>query len=160
MSRSEEGQNYSFTISNLPLFEKGDPRQYSTWINLQHNSSDPDSSYRGMEHGQRVFPGYFWSGPTIFAFHEAIGFSRKNSRGEKIRINPFPIPRNKSMINFIDKLRLQCLIFDDLNKNLGLEVLNKTEMDSLIGARTKIRGYENCWTHWGRKDFGFLYTPE
>ena len=42
---------------------------------------------------------------------------------------------------------------------LHLEVLNKTTMDGFIGARTSLRGYDNCWHHWGKKDLSYLYTP-
>ncbi len=114
-----------------------------------------------MEHDKRKFKPIIWSAPAIFGFYEAMSFVRKSGGKAQLRINPFPIPRDEVMIKFIDDLRLRSLILrKDENGRPFLDVLNKSHMDRIIGARTILRGYENCWTHFGKKDFSFLYTPE
>mgnify|MGYP001563947639 FL=1 len=160
-SRDEEGKSYETHLFNLPMHFKGDPKQYSDWINIEHNSNDLDSCYRGGAHGQRKFPGVFWSASTIFAFYEAMDFVTKIEKSKKFKINPFPIPRREVDIKYIDDLRLRSLIVQkNPDGKLHFNVLNKTEIDSMIGARTVLRKYENCWTHWGKKDLSFLYTPK
>lgn len=157
-SRTEEGKDYEFTLMRLPMHRIGDKRQYSDWINMSHNSSDPDASYRGGEHDKRALPIYVWSASTIFSFYDAMKFVRKHPEWKQFRINPFPIPTDREMVNFIDALRLRSFILDE-NGGLHLSVLNKTEIDKMIGARTILRGYDRCWHHWGRKDLGYLYAP-
>lgn len=159
-SRTEEGEFYEFTLFKLPMHKRGDPKQFSDWINIGHNSPDPDASYRGLEHDKREFPIDVWSASTIFSFYMSMGFVKKGKWKKQFRINPFPIPTNREAIQFIDDLRLRSLI---LHRNeegrLFLNPLNKTEIDEDIGARTKLRRYDNCWFHWGKKDLSYLYTP-
>ena len=133
--------------------------QFSDWINILHNSSDPDTSYRGGEHEQRVHPICLWSASTIFSFYDAMLFVKKHKEWKQFRINPFPIPTNEVMIDYIDDLRLRSLILEDREGKLHLSILNKHEMDKQIGARTILRGYDNCWHHWGKKDVSYLYQP-
>lgn len=159
-SRTEEDENYEFTLFRLPMHRRGDIRQYSNWINIGHNSQDPDASYRGLEHDEREHPVIFWSASTIFSFHDAMRFVSEYPEWRQFRINPFPIPTNREMIDFIDNLRLRSLVIDRCDQGLHLRVLNKTEMDKFIGARTIMRGYDNCWHHWGKKDLSYLYKPE
>ncbi|MEK6926407.1 MAG: hypothetical protein AABW50_03970 [Nanoarchaeota archaeon] len=159
-SRDEDGIFYGpFDVFGLPMFKRGDIEQYSGWINLDHNSNDPDASYRGSKHRQRKFGGVFWSASTIFAFYNAMTFVKKLRDKEQFRINPFPIPANGESIGFIDKLRLQSLIFHRGEKGFVLDSLNKSEMDKIIGARTILRGYDSCWVHWGKMDLSYLYQP-
>jgi len=152
-------ETYSFTLSRLPIHARGDLVQHSDWMNLGHNSSDPDASYRGIEHDQREQPPILFSAPTIFAFYEAMGFVGKQPGGKQFRINPFPIPTDNTMIDFVDGLRLRTLILDD-NGRVSATSLNKTEIDGIIGARTIMRGYRSCWHHWQKKDLSFLYRPD
>lgn len=157
-SRDESHNHYDVDLLNLPMFKSEDPSQYSGWINIEHKSTDPDASFRGGMHDKMEFPGIFWSASTIFAFYEALGFVKKSGNPRKFRINPFPIPRSERDMKFIDDLRLNSLIFAENDEGvLELRVLNKTEIDAQIGARTVLRGYQNIWTHWGNKDFDFLY---
>ncbi len=159
-SRTEEGKVYEYTLARLPMHKKGDIRQFSDWINISHNSSDPDASYRGEEHEKRVAPICFWSASTIFSFYDAMVFVRKNPEWKQFRINPFPIPVDENMINYIDNLRLQSLILEETEQGLRLESLDKTEIDKSLGARTILRGYDNCWYHWDKRDLSFLYRPK
>ncbi|MEK6918203.1 MAG: hypothetical protein AABW51_04615 [Nanoarchaeota archaeon] len=160
-SRSEEGREYEFTLFNLPIFEKDDPKQYSDWINIGHTSNDPDSNYRGLGHDKRRFEPIIWSAPAIFGFYKAMSFVRELGEEVQFRINPFPIPRDEKMIRFIDNLRLSSLIIrKDKDRRPRFDVLNKSHMDRTIGAKTVLERYENCWTHFGKKDFSFLYTPK
>lgn len=160
-----EVDEYPFTLSRLPIHKAGDLRQYSEWINIGHNSPDPDASYRGLAHEKRKNPLVFWSATPVFAFYEAMLFVEKHPEakrfGKKFRINPFAIPGNEKMIDFIDKLRLRSLIFHEYEgkkeRGLRLDVLNKTEIDRVLGARTIERGYDNCWFHWGKRDLSYLY---
>lgn len=156
-SRTEEGREYEFTLFRLPMHRRGEIEQFSDWINISHNSSDPDTSYRGGGHEQRVHPICLWSASTIFSFYDAMLFVKKHKEWKQFRINPFPIPTDEVMIDYIDDLRLRSLILDDRDGKLHLSVLNKHEMDKQIGARTILRGYDNCWHHWGRKDHSYLY---
>ena len=156
-SRTEEGKYFEFTLSRLPMHKRGDLRQFSDWINLSHNSADPDASYRGEEHEKRKNPVVFWSASTIFSFYEAMAFVSKHPGWKQFRINPFSIPTNEEMADYIDNLRLRSLILDENDGKLNLEVLNKTEIDKMSGARTILRGYDNCWHHWGKKNLGYLY---
>jgi len=158
-SRTEEGEKYEFTLTRLPMHKRGDIRQYSDWINLGHDSADPDASYRGEEHERRKHPVCFWSASTIFSFYDAMSFVRQHPRWMQFRINPFPIPTNEKMIDFVDKLRLKSLILNEENGKLKLEILSKTVIDEVIGART-ILSYDNCWHHWGKKNLSYLYRPQ
>ncbi len=158
-SKTEENKKYEFTLFRLPMHYKGDIRQFSDWINISHNSSDADASYRGGEHEKRKFPVYIWSATSIFAFYEAMVFVSKNPEWRQFKINPFPIPTNKEMMNFIDKLRLRSLILRQEGERKYLTPLNKTEIDKIIGARTIARSYDSCWHHWGKRDLGYLYNP-
>jgi len=160
-SRTEEEKIYEFTLSRLPMHSKNDQRQYSDWINISHNSSDPDASYRGEEHEKRAFPLCVWSAPAIFSFYNAMSFVAAHPEWKQFRINPFPIPACEKAIDFIDYLRLKSFILtrDKASGNLILDVLNKAEIEKIIGARTVLRGYENCWHHWGKKDLSYLYKP-
>mgnify|MGYP006285596191 CR=1 FL=1 len=158
-SRTEKGKVYEYTLSNLPIHRQGDPSQFSDWINIEHNSNDPDSSYRGLEHEQRTHSPLVWSASTVFGFYEAMAFMKKHSKGKQFKINPFGIPY-EDMINFIDDLRLRSLIMSlDDEGNRIFSVLNKSEMDKIIGSRTILSGYDQCWYHWGKKDKTYLYGP-
>jgi len=160
-SRTEENEEYEFTLARLPMHKRGDPSQYFDWINLSHNSPDPDASYRGEEHDKRAFPVCFWSASAIFSFYDAMKFVSQHKKWKQFRINPFPIPTNQEMIDYTDRLRLDSFILRiDEKKRLNLDVLNKTEIDRQIGARTILRRYDDCWHHWGKKDLSFLYHPE
>jgi len=156
-SRTEKEVFYKFTLSRLPMHKRGDPRQFSDWINIGHNSSDPDASYRGSEHEQRTNPVIVWSAPSVFAFYEAMTFVAERPWQKQFRINPFPFPIDKKCVDYIDNLRLQSFIFHETENGVKLEVLNKHEMDRQIGARTSLRGYSNCWRHWGKSDTSYLY---
>lgn len=159
-SRTEEGKIYEFTLFRLPMHKKGDIEMFSNWMNIAHNSSDPDTSYRGGEHERRVNPVCLWSAPTIFSFYEAMSFVEEHPDWRQFRINPFPIPRDKKMMDFIDKLRLRSLLLDNSEEKLRLYVLTKRTMDGVIGAKTILRRYDNCWRHWGKKDNSYLYQPQ
>lgn len=156
-SRTEEGKEYEFTLFRLPMHGTRNTRQFSDWINVSHNSGDPDASYRGGEHEKRVLPVCFWSASTIFSFYDAMVFVRGHPEWRQFKVNPFPIPKNEEMIDYIDNLRLRSFILDDEKENFNLTVFNKSGIDRLIGARTILRGYDNCWHHWGKKDLSFLY---
>ncbi len=157
-SRTEEGGDYEFTLSRLPFFKETDPERFAGWVNISHNSSDPDASYKGLEHNQRAHPVSFWSASTIFSFYEAMRFLRKHPGERRFITNPFPIPTNQKMIDFVDSLRLKSIIVNEEDGRLRCEVLNKGEMDLAIGARTLMRGYGDCWHH-GRKPLDYLYQP-
>ncbi len=153
-SRQDKDRNYEFSINRLPLSRKRDIRQYSSWIDLSHNSNDPDARYRGEEHDKRVHPVYVFSASTIAAFYEIMTFVARHPSWRQFRINPFPIPRDKAMVDYVDNLRLGSIIFTKEGK---LSVLNKTSIDRLIGARIIEKGYDNCFYHWGKKkDTGYL----
>lgn len=158
-SRTDD-EHYKFTLSRLPMHKKGDIEQFSGWINIGHNSPDPDASYRGLEHEKREQTIYLFSASTIFAFYEAMTFVKQHPGWNQFRINPFPIPLDEKMIDYLDKLRLDSLILDDLGNKLVLKVLNKTEIDKSIGARTRMSGYSKCFRHWGQTDLSYLYQPE
>jgi hypothetical protein len=160
-SRTEEGKAHEFSLSKLPIFRKNDLRQFSEWIDLEHSSSDSDSNYRGLEHDKRVHGVYVWSAPAVFGFYEAMSFVKELRGPNQFRINPFPIPKDKKMMDFIDDLRLRSLILRKVQGGkIELQTLNKNHIERVIGARTNLRGYEDCWTHFGKKDFSFLYQPE
>ncbi len=159
-SRTEKDVVYKFSLFRLPMHSKGDLRQYSDWRNLSHNSSDPDTSYRGGEHEKRVGPVNLWSATTIFAYYAAMNFVGQHPGWRQFRINPFCIPKDEKSIDFIDNLRLRSFILHERENGLyTLEVLNKTEIEKVVGARTGLRGYDSCWRHWGKKDIGYLYNP-
>lgn len=160
-SRTEEEVIYEFSLFRLPMHWRGDLSQFSDWINLSHNSSDPDASYRGGEHEKRVYPVTIWSATSIFAFYEAMSFVEQHPGWKQFRINPFPIPKNEDMIDHIDNLRLRSLIFheDEKSGRVNIDVLNKYEIDKFIGAKTILRKYNNCWRHWGKEDVSYLYKP-
>ena len=152
-SRSKDKKVYEFSINRLPLSRKRDRRQYSSWIDLSHNSSDPDARYRGDEHNKRVQPVNIFSASTIAAFYEIMGYVAMHPSWKQFRINPFPIPKDKAMIDYVDNLRLGSII---LRKGGHFDVLNKTSMDRLIGARIIERGYDACFYHWGKRDTSYL----
>lgn len=156
-SRTEDNKEYEFTLFRLPIHERGEIEQFSDWINISHNSSDPDTSYRGGEHEQRVHPICLWSASTIFSFYDAMIFVKRHPEWNQFRINPFPIPTDEVMINYIDDLRLRSLILDEREGRLRLSVLNKHEIEKHAGAKTILRKYKNCWHHWGKKDHSYLY---
>jgi hypothetical protein len=156
-SRTEEDKTYGFTLSRLPMHKRGDKTQYSNWINLSHNSPDPDASYKGEEHEKRKFPIVFWSSPAIFSFYEAMTFVTQYPGLKQFRINPFPIPTDEKTIDFVDKLRLKSFILDKEAGTETLRVLNKAEINKFIGARTTSLGYDKSWHHWGKKDLSYLY---
>jgi len=161
-SRTESEKDYPFTLSGLPIFKKGDPRQYSSWINLDHNSQDPDATYIGREHDKKSQKICWASTPVIFGYNEIMRWVRESGEAKQFRSNPFLIPIDKSMVDFIDNLRLRSLkiTFDPVSQKRGLSILYKTEMDKIIGARTVLRGYDKCWVNWGgNKDKSYLYTP-
>lgn len=158
-SRTEEGKEYEYTLSVLPMHEKDDPRMFSDWINIFHNSNDPDASYKGLGHEQRTHSPVVWSSSTIFGFYEAMSYVREHSDWTQFRANPFAIP-NEQMIDFIDNLRLRTIILDRDGEDLKGKVLNKSEMDKIIGARTILREYDNCWYHWKGGDKSYLYNPD
>ncbi len=160
-SRTEEGIAYEFTLSNLPMHKARDPERFAGWVDIEHNSNDPDVSYRGKEHQKKAFPFFFWSASTIFSFYDAMKYVGKHPHWNQFQINPFPIPVDEKMVDFTDTLRLKCLIVEkSSSEGYWVDVLNKTEIDKLIGARTVLRGYNNCWYHWGKKDLDFLYKPK
>lgn len=161
-SRTEEGVFYPMTIARLPLHKAGDPREYSSWLNISHDSHDPDADMRGVQHAKRVFPIVFMSTSVIFGYNEAMVYVRASGINRKIRANPFAIPADEEAVDFIDDLRLRTLklVYDPTRKHFGLDILWKTEMDQFIGARTVLRGYEKCWSHWGKKDQrDYLFKP-
>lgn len=158
-SRTEEGKEYEFTLLRLPMHGRDDPRQFSDWINIAHNSGDPDASYRGGAHERRVHPVCFWSASTIFSFYDAMVFVGQHPEWNQFRINPFPIPTDEKMIDFVDDLRLRSLLLDERDERPCLSVLGKKEIDRMIGARTILRKYDNCWHHMGKKDLSYLYQP-
>lgn len=155
-SRTEEGKDYEFTVSRLPISTERDPRQYSMWLDIGHNSSDPDASYRGEEHQQRVQTINLFSASVISAIYEAMTFVKQHSSWRQFRINPFPIPANKEMVDYVDNLRLASLIMRESGE---IDVLNKTEMDKIIGARIIAREYDDCFYHWGNRNTSFLFSP-
>jgi len=160
-SRTEEEKVYEFTLSRLPMHKRGDIHQFSDWVNIGHNSSDPDASYRGQEHDKREHPVIVWSAPAIFAFYNAMAFVKEHPEWRQFRINPFPIPTDREMVDYVDNLRLRSLILVRNKKGkLGLGVLNKREMDRMVGVRTKLRSYDSCWHHWGKRDLSYLYKPK
>ena len=157
-SRTERDKGYEFSLFRLPMYHFGDVRQYSGWMNISHNSSDPDASYRGGEHNKRVNPIILWSAPTIFAFYESMGFVSENPEWKQFRVNPFPIPKDEKAIDFIDNLRFRSFILHKHeNRGYILETLNQTEIERIVGARTGLRGYDACWRHLGKKDPSYLY---
>ena len=156
-SKTERGERYKFTLFRLPMHKRGDRRQFSDWINISHNSPDPDASYRGGGHEKRALPVCAWSASTIFAFYNSMQFVKEHPEWKQFRINPFPIPTNWEMSWYVDRLRLRSLILNVEKGKVGLNVLNKTEIDKAIGAKTILRKYDKCWHHWGKKDLHFLY---
>ena len=158
-SRSVKDKWYEMTLTRLPMAKKGTPQEFSGWLNVAHNSNDPDAVYLGSEHDKRVLPVYFWSASAIYGFYESMLFAEKLGN-YKFRANPFPISANPESTNFIDNLRLRSLILEKDKKTgeFALDVLNKTEMDLIIGAKTALRGYNNCWYHWGKHKTDYLYT--
>ena len=159
-SRTEGGKSYPFTQWGLPLHRKGDLQEFSSWLNLSHNSQDPDASYIGLAHQKRAQHIYWSSSPVIFGFNEGMRFTRESRAEEQFRANPYPIPANKEAVDFLDNNRLRSLkiVIDD-NGKLQLDILYKTEIDKNLGARTAIRGYHNCWFNWEKRDTSYLFTP-
>lgn len=160
---SREGKGkYDVNLFRLPMYLEGENRKFLDWINMKHSSTDPDHHYRGNAHERRKNPAFIWSASSIFAFYEAMIFAKGYSEKKQFRVNPFPIPKNKESIDFIDDLRLRSLMlsYDKKSGRVGLRPLKKAEMDRFIGARTILRGYDNCWAHGGEKDWSFLYRPD
>jgi len=160
MSRTEKGGKHDVPLLRLPISRKSGPWDYSSWLNITHLSNDPDALKRGGEHQKRIFPVYFWSTPAIYAFYEASRILAAFGEGRKFRANPFPIPANRETVGHIDNLRLRSLILErQEDGSYKLDVLNKTEIDKQIAARTILRRYENCWFHLGTRDTSYLYAP-
>ena len=156
-SRDEGGKEYTFSLLRLPVFRRNDSEIYSAWTEIDHRSADPDSKFRGEMHNRRVTPPTLWSATAVFGFYLAGDFSRGDSQGKRVMVNPFGIPRGSEDVRFTDDLRLKTLI---RNEDGTFDVLNKSEISRIIGARSVLMGYGKCWTHWGSKDFNFLYTPQ
>jgi hypothetical protein len=155
-SRTEEDRSYEFTLSRLPVTPSNSSSRFGSWINMAHNSNDPDSSYRGLEFDKRAKPTIFWSAPTIAGFYHSSTFLRSITRDKTITINPFPIP-TPEMMAFIDDLRIKSLI---ITRDKEVRSLNKTEMDEIIGGKTNLNPYTQNWFHRGRRNINYLYTPE
>lgn len=159
-SRTEDEKSYEFSLFRLPMHSSQDLRRYSSWMNISHNSSDPDASYRGGEHNKRANPVILWSSSAVFAFYESMNFISKHPEWKQFRINPFPIPKDEEAIDFVDNLRLRSFILQENEDGIyKLETLNKTEIEKIIGARTGLKSYGSCWRHWGKKDTSYLYKP-
>ncbi|MBW6442212.1 hypothetical protein K0A97_00310 [Patescibacteria group bacterium] len=166
-SREKPNLEYEFSLFRLPIFSYGDKRKFSEWTEISHNSNDPDASYRGGEHDKRVFPFYFWSAPSIFAYYNSMSFVSNmggnipDDRRLKFRVNPFPIPKDKRVVDFIDRLRFQSLIIDSPQedaKKLKLSILSNTEIEELIGTKLILEGYDNFFYHLGKKNLDYLYN--
>ena len=155
-SRTEENKSYEFTLSRLPITQSNSSSRFGSWINMAHNSSDPDASYRGLEFDKRAKPTVFWSAPTIAGFYHSSSFLRSITRDKTITINPFPIP-TPEMLNFIDDLRIKSLI---VTRDKKVRSLNKTEIDEIIGEKTRLNSYFQNWFHRGRRNINYLYDPE
>jgi hypothetical protein len=159
-SRTELKQKYDYAWLRLPMHKRGDIGQFSDWVNLSCNSNDPDMVFGGELHEKRQQTINLFSAGAIYGFYEAMGFARLTSQPKQFRINPFPIPLDKQAIDFIDNLRLRTFILcGDLDQP-SLRVLNKSEIEAFVGARTILRKYNNSWVHWGSRNLGYLYTPE
>ena len=154
-SRTEDNKEYQMTLSRLSLYSAGDLRRFSKWINLMHNSSDPDASYRGMAHDKRENPIIFWSVPAIAGFYHSVHFLKGRSKDELVRVNPFSIPHER-MDSFTDFLRLQSLVIDSEGV---VGSFDKEEINKIIGAKTVLEPYEFNWFHSGTKSLDYLYTP-
>ncbi len=159
-SRSREGSSYEFSLFRMPIFRNSqDPRIYSYWVNMDHNSSDPLASYMS-EHSQQVLPQCFWSTTSVVGVYLSMSNLNKFHKPLQFRINPFPIPINKEAVDFIDDLRLRSLILaKDESGKKTLRPLNKSEMNRIIGARTVKEGYDSCWFNMGKKEISYLYNP-
>ena len=162
-SRTEDNVMYDYNWSRLPMHRRGDQAQYSDWINMACTSNDPDMVFRGEQHEKRVLPVHLFSAGAVFAFYEAMNHAKKIGDFRQFRVNPFSIPVNAEATDYIDNLRLRSFILKkgEDTEALSLRVLNKAEIDRFTGARTHLRGYNNCWYHWGSKNsVNFLYTPK
>ena len=161
VSRTEEGKSHTYSWTRIPTHKRGSIKQYSSWLDIACSSDDPDMIFRGEEHDKRAFPINFFSAGAIFSLYESMRLTAEHPELRQFRVNVFPIPSNTDTADYIDNLRLRSLILDrDKEGCLSLFVLNKTEIDKNIGARTRLRGYNNCWYHWGKRDISYLFQPE
>lgn len=157
-SRSTAGQTYQFSVFRMPLGRRGDLQPYSGWLNMKHNSPDPDTSYRGGEHDKLKAPIIFWSSPAVFGVFVAMEFSPDEQSHRLFRANPFGIP-TKKMTDYIDKTRLKTLQLCWEEGKPTLRPTNMTEQDRLIGAKTMREHYKDNWIHHGKHDLSYLYQP-
>ncbi len=149
-SRQEENIEYQFLLNRLPLHYQDDISRFSSWISIQHTSNDLDATYIGGEHDKRKNPINYWSATAIAGFYEAISFINQEGSKKRIKINPFPIPKDRKMIEYIEKSKTSILIAAP-NKEGEVEVRgpNKGEVEKLIGARVERMGYSPCWKYGG-----------
>lgn len=158
-SRTEQGVKHQIPLIRLPV--QFTPKQdHSSWVNIMHKSNDPDARYFGDEHERFKEPTIFWSTPAIYAFYESDRLLLESGEGKRLVTNPFPIP-TEEMVDFLDDLRLKCLIVKKSPENgkFSLDVLYKAQMDRLLMARTGMRQYQNCWFHSGKRDTSYLFKP-
>lgn len=153
-SRSAEGKAYEFPISGLPLGEAGDKQPFSGWLNIKHRSSDPDASYRGVEHSNYVTEVIFWSTPAIQGVFKAMEFASHQLQGKRFRANPFPLPRPE-LYHYAQCVKYKTLQLRWLEGKPFLCPLNMTEQDALIGHKTMNESYARNWFH-GKGDLQHL----
>lgn len=141
-SRTEEGLKYPITLFNLPMHRRNDPRRFSDWIDLGFSSEDRDSHFKGIAHEARRHPAYFFSSSVGLAFYGAGEFIKGKKDLPNVQMNPFGVLR-VGQIKFVDDLRLNSLIIDKDEKGKSvLRVLNKSEINEQLGARTQLYGYD------------------
>lgn len=137
---------YTFQLSHLPIFRKGDREMYSYWRRFEGTDYEsPDKAYRGVAHDKAAPNMVFTTYHEVGAFFKAGARLRKNhelGEGIEIQVNPIPI-ENKCMRGFVRKLREQAFI--------GRNGLNMTEMERIIGARLMLEGYDANFFNWSRE---------
>ncbi len=158
-SRSEADKAYEFSLFRMPLGRRGDLRPYSGWVNMKHNSPDPDTSYRGGQHNKFKAPVIFWSAPAIFGVFLAMEFAPHEESHRIFRANPFPIP-TLPMMEFIDNIRLKTLQLTWEEGKPRLQPTSMTEQDRLIGAKTISAPYHWNWVHHGKHNLSYLYQQK
>jgi hypothetical protein len=162
-SRTNAGEIYSFSLHRMPIFSSDrDPEIYSYWLNMEHTSSDPFASYMA-EHEQQALTQCHWSTTAATGVYLSMMHLNEVRHPLRFRVNPFPIPSNKKEVDFIDDARLKSLLLTrDENCAYSLKPLNKSEINRILGARTILREYDNCWIHMKKKgdreNFDYLYT--
>ena len=148
---------YNVELRRLPIFEDGDPRQHSAWVDLSGSCDCKDTKYRAKAHQKRKHPTYLFCKHQIAAFYKVIQrLGKTKEKGNRqIRTNPFVIPDQFAMnlVNFLAERAIMS----------GKRPVNKTEINHILGMyvlnknNDKDIDFSKTFYGWGkRKNIDYL----